>query len=120
MIPLINVVFLMLIFFLVAASLRQFQARGIKPVVAADITNSKPARTPLLINADGKITLDGNLIDAVDLKNTLLQIADRSSLGVVFVVADRDLPASKFIDILQVAKSAGVKDIRLVAQRRRK
>lgn len=119
LIPLINVVFLMLIFFLVAASLRQFQARGVKPVIADDMATSESTHKPLLINADGKITLDGDLIDEQDLKKTLLQMAGRQSLATVFIVADRNLPASMFVDVLQAAKSAGVKNIRLVAQRRR-
>jgi len=32
LVPLINFVFLMLVFFLVAGSLREFQSRGVKPV----------------------------------------------------------------------------------------
>jgi len=120
LVPLINVVFLMLIFFLVAGSLRQFQARGIEPVhVFAARLSDKP-RQPLLINADGQVTVDDQLVEGDQLLGVLQKMAANSPDKVVFIVADKRLDASIFADVLLAADRAGVKNVRLVTQRKQR
>ena len=119
LIPLINVVFLMLIFFLAAGTLRSFQEEGVKPAQASIISNSERLTEPVLISASGQITVKGIEQDEASLV-TLFQ--GRLASGAnqpLAIVADRDLPASKLVDVIQAAKNAGIKKIRLVTRKRK-
>ena len=120
LVPLINVVFLMLIFFLVAGSLRDFQARGIKPVEIHQARLSDKPRQPLLMNAQGQISINNQLVEADQLVTVLQKAAANSPDKIIFIVADKRLAASTFTDVLQAAAKAGVKDVRLVTQRKQR
>jgi len=119
LVPLINVVFLMLVFFLIAGSLREFQTREVKPVEVLQTRVSDKPRQPLLINADGQITLNNHLVEADQLVSVLQKVAANSPDKIIFIVADQGLDASNFTDVLHAARKAGVKNVRLVTQRKR-
>jgi len=111
-IPLINVVFLMLIFFLVAGTI----APAVDPNVALAATQEAPQSPPLaalLLDAEGQASWHGMPItlDAF-VQNHAPREDEPLRLG-----ADRDLPADMLIDVLGQLRALGIAGIVLVTER---
>ena len=73
---------------------------------------------PVLIGADGQITVGGVEQDEASLTRML---QSRVTSGVVTplpVVADRKLTAKKLVNVIEIAKTAGIRKIRLVTRKR--
>ena len=90
-IALINIVFLMLIFFLVAGTLAQPLDRELKLVETADLDASAPPDA-LVLNADGQASYRGEPIANV---SVFLDGLDTDQLARVKVVPDRALDAAR-------------------------
>lgn len=111
-IPLINVVFLMLIFFLIAGT-----------IAAPALQDLTPAKTrglpPVQANADViQIGHDGN-IRYLGREVSIDEILEIYPPGLksepVRVIADRALAADRLIELLERFRAVGVTDIRLIA-----
>lgn len=115
-IALINVVFLMLIFFLFAGSLEPNDAHDVTPPDVAMEREKTDTGGALVIRRDGTMRRDG-----VDVPRERLAERLRGEAGAdgapLRVVADRDLPASVLSEVLASAREAGRGKIVLVARR---
>jgi len=106
-ITLINIVFLMLIFFLVAGTLAPTQDARLTLVNADDLVATPPP-DGLLVLADGTLLLRGQPVTAV-------QAAVAG--GTIRIVPDRALAAERLIGIARALKDAGAADVIIVAER---
>jgi biopolymer transport protein ExbD len=107
-ITLINVVFLMLIFFLVAGTI----GPSVDPrltLVQADGLIATPPSDALLVLADGTLLRRGQVV-------TVVQAAKGS--GTIRVMPDRDLPAQALVALGRDLKAAGAQAVIIVAERR--
>lgn len=112
--PLINIVFLLLIFFMIAGTLAARDALTVTPATAAHGESARPARS-LVIGADGRLALDGQALSLAQAR-TRLGGADRP--GVLFVKPDRALPATTLLEILgELDPAEGGYRIELLARR---
>ena len=68
LIPLINIVFLLLIFFMVAGQVTSDQNREIEPPYSSSEIKAPIPQTLITLNANGVLTLDGEPIQVNDLK----------------------------------------------------
>jgi biopolymer transport protein ExbD len=114
MIALINIVFLMLVFFLVAAAIAPPLDRGVDLVEAARAEGRAPPDAAV-IRADGtlvyrgaEITSEGYL--AARLSETEGSVALR-------LVPDRALPARQLVEIAGNLRAAGAAEIWIVTER---
>ncbi len=124
-IALINVVFLMLIFFLFAGSVEPNDAHDITPPDVSMETEKTNTGGALVVRADGTMTLSGQPVALEDLARALAGQADGASqtgaddvagAQPLRVVADKELPARTLSDILAAAREAGRVKISLVAR----
>jgi biopolymer transport protein ExbD len=106
-ITLINIVFLMLIFFLVAGSITPARDARLMLVSAADLVATPPP-DGLLVLADGSLIFRGALVTAVQAVTVGEPIR---------IVPDRALPAASLISIGRDLKAAGASDVIIVAER---
>ena len=112
--PLINIVFLLLIFFMIAGTLTVRDALTVTPATATHGEHARPARS-LVIGADGRLALDGK---AMSLAQARAQLAGAAPAGVLFVKPDRALPAAELLEILgQLDPVEGGYRIELLARR---
>ena len=71
LIPLINVVFLMLIFFMITGQISPPDALNIDPPSSRQGQLSDPERVLLLMDASGRVALDGEIVPAAELGERL-------------------------------------------------
>ncbi|WP_295813123.1 biopolymer transporter ExbD [uncultured Nitratireductor sp.] len=117
-IALINIVFLMLIFFLVAGTLTPPLDNDVSLISTVEANPSEPPNA-LFVTEEGELRLRGATTDARN-----FMIARTETLGEtaakeleVKVAADRDLPAAKLVDIVGALKAAGASKISIITER---
>lgn len=113
-IALINIVFLMLIFFLVAGTLAPPLDKGLRLVTTAEIEATAPADA-LVLHADGRMTHRGT--DIADAAAFLSDMPEEAR-ALVRVVPDRDLPAGTLIAVGRSLQEAGAGTVLIVTERR--
>tara|TARA_R110002124_G_scaffold135697_1_gene298663 strand:- start:87 stop:473 length:387 start_codon:yes stop_codon:yes gene_type:complete len=112
-IALINIVFLMLIFFLVAGTLAAPLDSDLKLVRTDAIEGSAPADA-LVLHADGRMSnLGSEIVSAAAFMENLPEKARRR----VRVLPDRDLPATTLVEIGRVLRDAGAQKVVLITER---
>ena len=113
-IALINIVFLMLIFFMIAGTLAAPLDPDLTLIETAGLEGREPPDT-LVIHADGRMTLRGELVAlAARFVNGLPEGAD---LQGVRIVPDRDLPARNLVRIGAELRQAGAERVLIVSER---
>ena len=118
-IALINVVFLMLIFFLVAGTLARPLDGDLKLVSASDLERSPPPDA-LVIHADGRLVFHGNATTAEDhvaSQVTQSDGVDAASRPTIRIVPDRELAANALVRIVAELKASGAGKVMLVSER---
>lgn len=109
--PLLDIVFILLIFFIVTATF--LQETGIALVVPADNQEQEQRRPPptliLSVRSDGFVSVDGGrLIDPRSVKPVIEEFKAREPRGVVMVNAAPDSRAEVTVTVIDQARMAGV------------
>jgi len=117
MIPLINVVFLMLIFFMVAGQITAADGVKVAPPVSVSNSQTNNEQLKVVIAEDGRVFIDGSLIEEKEITARILsyrldQNADENT-GIL-VKADADLAIERLQTILKLIKSAGITSLSLI------
>lgn len=112
-IALINIVFLMLIFFLVAGTLAAPLDKDLRLVRTAEMDGTPPADA-LVLHADGRMTHRGALVASVAGYVSALPEEMRAH---VRIIPDRDLPAATLIAQSHALRAAGAQSVVIVTER---
>ncbi|EAQ04701.1 hypothetical protein OB2597_05445 [Pseudooceanicola batsensis HTCC2597] len=112
-IALINIVFLMLIFFLVTGTLARPLDKGLTLVRTSELEGAAPPDA-LVIHADGRMSWRGSDISEAGAVLSTLPETDRA---VIRLVPDRDLPASRLVEIGRTLRAAGAGKVVVVTER---
>ena len=110
---LINIVFLMLIFFLVAGTLAAPLDKELALVDTRDLEAAPPPQA-LVIHSDGRLSHKGQ--EVADVAAYLATLAD-TDLARVRIVPDRALPASDLVRIGRDLRGAGAQSVVVVTER---
>ena len=115
--PLIDIVFLLLIFFMVTSHFDV--ASGIRirlPNVAKKIFNQENNKITLVIDKSGRIYLKGKRVGMKTLQKRLQNLVKEKDLVHLFLQADKDVRHGRVVQIMDLAKSAGVHSIIIAAR----
>ncbi|XDA97408.1 biopolymer transporter ExbD [Sulfitobacter sp. LCG007] len=112
-VTLINVVFLMLIFFLVAGTIAPPLDPELNLVRTADLDGAEPAEA-LVLHPDGHLSWKGAPVDSVE---AFLRARDDEMPDRVRIVPDRDAPAARLVEIGRELRAAGARDVVIVTER---
>ena len=107
-VPMINVVFLLLIFFLMSAQIAPPDPFDVELPESKNSTDQR-AQNTLFVSLDGTVVFEGARDDAAFAK---LSAHDASTP--LFLKADSELAAPRLATLLSRLAQAGVKDVRLV------
>ncbi len=119
MIPLINIVFLMLIFFIMAGQLNSSELIKIQPPTSQQQSALQQHDANLFVSDRGKLVLNDVYLEASALTKILKQkIAETNDIQSfkLLVKADATVPASELTDLLKQVRAAGVLKVSLATQ----
>ena len=108
-ITLINVVFLLLAFFIVAGTIADRPPADVR-LISLPEGPSTPLENIVLLRADGRVEWPVG-------HSAASYLAQRSGQGAVRILADRDAPAAALVATAQTLAEQGAKEIRLIAER---
>ena len=115
--PLIDVVFLLLIFFMVTSHFNVASGIPIRlPKVAQKAYNRDDHKIMIVIDREGRTYLKGEKIDLKDLGPRLQNIVEKEGLIHLLLQADKDVKHGRVVHVMDLAKSAGVSSIIIAAQ----
>ncbi|MGD1885313.1 MAG: ExbD/TolR family protein [Paracoccaceae bacterium] len=112
-IALINIVFLMLVFFMVAGTLSQSLDPALRLVETSDL-EGRPPPDALVVHADGRLSFRG--ADQADAMSYLSGLTEEERLQ-VRIVPDRDLDAMVLVKLGRDLRAAGADKVLVVTER---
>jgi biopolymer transport protein ExbD len=118
--PMIDVVFQMLIFFMVATSYVQTETELRVSLPTQQAGQPPPVIVQVHIDADGAITVNDVPYDnptsreLPELRSKFLLLLDTDRNLPVVLVPDPDLPHQRLVDVLNACQATGVKNISFV------
>lgn len=117
MIPLINVVFLLLVFFMLAGALAVPEPFAVQPPTAASAAALENRDWTLLLAADGSLALDGELLALDELKEAVSGILQRQPGARLKLKADAAVAATRLIELLDALRTVGAEQVLLLTQK---
>lgn len=119
LIPLINIVFLMLIFFMVAGQISKSDAAFVSPPESISEAYVDDDALQILLDADKQLWLNDEQIALDDIDAPLIaafeQVEDPDSFSLA-IKADGDVPVEALQALMQRIKAAGFRRITLLTQ----
>jgi len=109
--PMLDVVFIMLIFFIVTATfIKQTGIQVSRPEAQTAIT--KPTVSVLVgISAKGDIWIDKKRVDPTAVRAYIERIHAENPKGGLVIEADKEAKNEKLMAVLEAAKGAGINDV---------
>ena len=117
MIPLIDVVFLLLVFF-IYSMLSMTVHRGLPVNLPTASTSTVDRKTFITISLqqDGQLFLEDRVVDKHTLPSLLIKEKKKNSEVQVYLRADRDVSYQRAVEIMDLVRSAGIHKLALETQ----
>ncbi|RMD63105.1 MAG: biopolymer transporter ExbD [Alphaproteobacteria bacterium] len=112
--PLINVVFLLLIFFMLAGRLAASDPFEITPPRSASEGPAETKELLVLVGADGQLALDGVVMEEGPLKAAVSDRLVGAGTPRVRLKADGRAEATRVVAVMELLREAGVERLRLL------
>ncbi|MBE1299147.1 MAG: biopolymer transporter ExbD [Alteromonadaceae bacterium] len=117
MTPMLDIVFIMLIFFIVTTSFIKEAGVEVNKPSAKSVFDQKKANIFVAITADGDVWLDKRKVEADSVRANIERLLAEQASEVVVVQADSDAEHGKVVEVLDQIKAAGVNRIAYAANR---
>jgi biopolymer transport protein ExbD len=114
--PLINIVFLLLIFFLVAGVIREVEPVDVDPPRSMVEAESELAPLTIYVSADGRLALGDDVLSEDAFNAAVTQAVAADPEQAIRIVADRNVDSTKVITVLETLRSAGASRVKLTTQ----
>ena len=114
--PMLDVVFIMLIFFIVTANFIKEPGVDVQRPDAQTAEVQENAAILVAINNNDEIWIDGRRVDVRQVKANIVKLLADNPRGALVVRADREATAKRIVAVLDSAKLAGVTDVSLAAE----
>ena len=117
MTPLIDMVFILLIFFVVTTSFVSETGIGIERPQASRSESLPRESITVAVGADGQIVVDGQETGLFSVRPYVeRQLRSQSGLAVV-IVADRNVPVDRIVRVMDEIRAGGATDIALATEK---
>ena len=120
MTPLIDCVFLLLIFFMVTTVFKQPYSLQVLLPEAQQAQIVEEKKLVASITADGRMEINRHLVTLDNLEQVLLREKEGTRSLTLVVRTDRETPHKYLLDLFEVAKRVGIEKIPLAAEELRK
>ncbi len=116
--PMLDMVFILLIFFIITASFTQETGLDISKPKASTAQKTTKENLIIAVNESGKILVKETQVSLNTLQNILRQYAQKSNSSTVVIIADQQTPISVIVDILDRCNLAGIKKTSISAEKK--
>jgi biopolymer transport protein ExbD len=114
--PLINVVFLLLIFFMISGSLSVTEPFDVVPPSSTSQGQHEPDSLVILMGTDGRFALDNEPLTRAELLARIETLIQAQPQTPITLKADGNLPGNALVGFTQSLYEAGVKKLRLLTE----
>ncbi len=114
--PMLDVVFIMLIFFIVTATFVKESGIDVNRPDAATATKQEKANILIAISANNTIWLDRRQIDIRSVRPNIERLHAENPQGTVVIQADKESKTDTLIQVMDAARLAGVYNVAIAAQ----
>ncbi len=113
--PMLDVVFIMLIFFIVTATFLKPAGIDVNSPRASTALVQEKANILIAIDADNKIWINRREIDLRSVRPNIEKLHAENPKGTVVIQADRDSKTDTLVQVMNASRRAGVYNIALAA-----
>ena len=114
--PMLDVVFIMLIFFIVTASFVKEAGIDVNKPQAVTSQPKEQANILIAIDAEGNVWMDGRNVDPRAVRAHIERMHAENPQGTVVIQADRDSRNEVLVQVMDASRLAGVYEIALAAE----
>lgn len=115
--PLIDMVFILLIFFVVSTTFTKDMKIDISRPGAASAQSASTKSMRIYLEGNGNITIDGNRVRPWMVQSRVKEFLDATGEGSILIVTDRAVPADKLIEVVDQARLAGATDVGVATEK---
>ena len=115
--PLIDMVFILLIFFMVSTTFVKDMKVDLERPGASSATRASTKALRVTIDSSATIYIDGNPIRPWMVQNRVRDFLENSSGGNVLVITDKNVPADKLIEVVDQCRLAGAMDVGVATEK---
>ena len=116
LVPLINIVFLLLIFFMLTGTLKRSDIFDISPPESLTGADAEAPELVLLISKSNKLALNNQNIELSELNTKLLNIIQEYPLQEVLIKADGKANSGTLSKVINVIRESGIKRAAIVTK----
>jgi len=116
MLPLINIVFLLLIFFMIAGKLGSSDPFEVVPPESQTEEMPRAEAPTLLMGSDGSLALEGQIIERDELGPRLQALEAEGRLERLRLRADARMDTPEVVALMEVLRGHGVERLHLITQ----
>lgn len=113
--PMLDVVFIMLIFFIVTSSFIKEAGVEVQRPQAETASPQDKGKILIAVTADGQVWLDKKPVDVRSVRAHVERMRVEQPDGAVVVQADQDARTGLVVQVMDQARLAGVRDVALAA-----
>ena len=111
MAPLIDIVFILLIFFMVTTTFVKDMKLELERPKASSAVSASSKAIRLFIDRNGDTYMDGEPVRAWLIQSKLRDLLSTASSKVVLVVTDEGVPAGRLVEVVDQARLAGAESV---------
>ena len=120
LVPLINIVFLLLIFFMLSGTLAKTDLFEVSPPKSNTSSSAEAPELVILISDDSKIALDNQPIKIKYLETILAKILENTNIEEILIKADGNAKAGILSTVIKHIRNVGIKRAAIVTQNKNK
>ena len=116
MTPMLDIVFIMLIFFIVTTSFIRESGVDVNRPKSSTSSEQKNASLLVAIRSNGEIWIDKRVVDVRAIRANIEKLRAQNPQGSVVVQADRDARTGLLIKVMDQIRLAGVENVSIATQ----
>lgn len=116
MTPMLDIVFIMLIFFIVTASFVREAGISVNSPRASTAQTQDQANMMIAINEAGEVWIDGRAVDIRAIRANVARLKALNPEGAVVIQADANAKTYLLVEAMDQARQAGVENVSIAAR----
>lgn len=111
MTPMLDIVFIMLIFFIVTASFVNETGLSIQRPQSSTAEKKDSTSIPVAISADGQVHINKQAVDVQTIESIISQLKAENPKSTVMIQADKDASTGQLVRVMDKIRLGGIREI---------